>query len=107
MIQTEPCPAKSDGSAHHCFGCREPIAVGAPVIDYGARHGYRHHPSCDGASAALAAAPDAGDLVAMALGLLPYPEPKQATPTATNKTNLQLVAEAMGLVSTSPSKDQE
>ncbi|HET7545165.1 MAG TPA: hypothetical protein VFK05_35110 [Polyangiaceae bacterium] len=67
---TEPCPANSDGSAHRCLHCHEPIANGALVLDFG-RHGYQHYPSCDGvppdASATPANAPDNGDKVAAAL----------------------------------------
>lgn len=47
---TESCPAKSDGSAHHCFACKQAIAVGASVLDFG-RHGYSHYPECPGTHA--------------------------------------------------------
>ena len=70
-IKGESCPAKSDGTAHSCFACNEPIALGAQVLDYG-RHGYCHHPSCGAitmpavASSGTRRTPDAGDHVAAA-----------------------------------------
>ena len=111
MIQTEPCPAKADGSAHRCFGCSEPIAAGAPVLDFGPRHGYQHYPSCDGASSptAAVAALDNGDRVAIAMGLMPSPATptvqhaatahasRTAAPTPQTLDNADLVCAAMGL----------
>ena len=118
MIQTEPCPVKSDGSAHRCFDCSQPIAAGAPVLDFG-RHGYRHHPSCDGVTspAAAGAELDAGDLVARAMGLMPSESTPAAqhawaaskTPArpAASKSNMDRVCEAMGLRPTSETQSKE
>jgi hypothetical protein len=104
MAQTQSCPAQPDGSAYQCFGCRAPIAVGAAVLDYGP-HGYIHYPSCDSASSPSAGAAelDNSDHVAMAMGLMPSAStppapaltPRTAPPAA--KSNMDLVAEAMGL----------